>query len=113
MIITTYSQLQDILEKEYDENTYYESYEIRNNYIEPDMIYTDGDKIIISDLGLMIIEGVYCNYNEDTDEYEPDFGLTLIYENIDEEDLNNFVYFEQDPPVTAIHNYLFMKNKEV
>ena len=63
---------------------------------------------MLKDLEISFIEGMYCNYDPDTDEHEPDFGVTLIYTmpNSDDFDFNNYTYFEQDPPLIAIHNYL-------
>ena len=54
------------------------------------------------------MEGMYCNYNEKTGELEPDWSCTLLYENVPDDrfDPDNYSYFEQDPPMTAIHNFL-------
>ena len=75
------------------------------------------DKILVvnrfyklHDVGVIIAEGVYCSYDEDTDDLMPDWGCTLIYNTIDAAhlDLNDYTYFEQDPPYIALHNYKTM-----
>ena len=73
-----------------------------------DAIFTCGPAWRVTDRNLIFMEGVYCNYNEETKEYDPDWSLTLIYEDTDDEkfDAYEYVYFEQDPPAVSIHNYL-------
>jgi len=73
-----------------------------------DVIVVQGPAWRIIDKGLIVAEGVYCNYLENVDAYDVDWALSLIYDDVpdDEFDPQQYVYFEQDPPVTAIHNYL-------
>ncbi len=55
-------------------------------------------------------EGVWCERDEDTGEWMPDWDLTWFYK--DPENPADYFYFEQDPPETAIHNlryYLIQK----
>ena len=82
--------------------------------IEKDIIITSGALYVLEDLGISVIEGVYCNYNEADGTYEPDFSVSLIYAttSMDTIDYNEYIYWEQDPPLTAIHNYLtLIQNK--
>ena len=69
------------------------------------LIIVDGIRIIIPELNLSVRCGVYCVYEEEDKDYIPDFSITLIYEK-DETDPSKYVYWEQDPILTAIHNYL-------
>ena len=101
----------DLMEKVY-EDPKYEEYEITNtDATGEDMIVTSGYPYFIEDLGLLIIEGTYCN-NEDG-EFMPDWSLTLIYKwdaettEFDQDSVTDYEYFEQDPPLTSIHNYLW------
>ena len=83
----------------------------QDNYTDHALIHKDveeGDVIVayepawrVADLGIIVAEGVYCNP-------EPDWSLTLIYEDVpdDEFDPDEWLYYEQDPPVTAIHNFM-------
>lgn len=38
----------------------------------------------------------------------PDFDITVIYEN--ENDIEEYIYFEQDNFVTSLHNWIASKN---
>lgn len=111
IIRTTYDKLQETLDEYYEEehDIIDDEVKIENESLGDDFIVTDGPRIIIEDLGLMAVEGTYFTKYSDEDEYTADFSLTLIYDDPEEEDLNNYQYFEQDPPATAIHNYLASK----
>lgn len=61
-----------------------------------------GYKIIIPELNLSVREGV-CGYLIN-DEFEPDFSASVIYE-ADEENPSNWLYYENDPVETALHNF--------
>lgn len=109
-------ELQKILD---DDETYefeYDEYQIQNEFIGDDMVFTCGRPYYIEDLGLLVIEGTYCN--NDNGEFVPDWSLTLVYdwdddkETFDQEDAINYAYFEQDPPNTALHNYLYMISQQ-
>lgn len=108
-------ELQKILD---DDETYeleYEEYEIQDDNIGDDMIVTLGRPYYIEDLGLLVIEGEYCNHESGNgeDEFIPDWSLTLIYNwdaeksTFDQDDALGYAYFEQDPPIVSIHNYLW------
>lgn len=92
----------------------YVELEIQDDNIGEDKIVTYGLPYFIEDLGLLVIEGEYCNHDTGNgeDEFIPDWSLTLIYNwqdnkmTFDQEDALNYTYFEQDPPTVAIHNYL-------
>lgn len=98
-----------------DDETYeqeYDELEIRDEEsIGQDLIVTCGQPYYIEDLKLLVIEGTYCNYEDG--EYMPDWSLTLIYswdadrDTFEQDDAAAYVYFEQDPPLTALHNYLW------
>lgn len=110
-------QIKNILYPYLDEaiDNYYASEEpeeeghvILNESIGSDAIMTFGPAWRVLDKNLIVVEGIYSNYNPDTKEWEPDWSLTLIYDNVPDNqfDINKYVYFEQDPPTTSIHNYL-------
>lgn len=111
IIRTTHNELQDEIDKldeDMDEIIDTDSHEIKCDDIGEDMIITCGPLFVLEDLGLSVIEGVYCNHNAKNNSYEPDWSLTLIYETTDTQNFNysDYAYFEQDPPMTALHNYL-------
>jgi len=91
-------------QEEFDE----EEYVIQDESIGNDAIITFGPAWRVLDKSLIIVEGTYCNYNPDTKEYDPDWSLTLIYDNVPDKlfNVNKYVYYEQDAPMTSIHNYL-------
>lgn len=66
----------------------------------------------VTDKGIYFVEGVWCNYNETTNILEPDWSVTLIYDDDKDFELDKFVYFDSSSPSVAIHNYLFMKNQK-
>lgn len=86
-----------------------EPIEIQNESIGDDRIYLDTPIYQLADTGFAFAEGVYCNYDEDEDDYMPDFGLTLFWKLKDGQiqDYNQYEYWEQDPPATAWHNYTY------
>ena len=65
----------------------------------------------VTDRGILFVEGVWCEFNDETKEYEPDWSVTLIYDDSKDLDLSNYDYYEQGVPTTAIHNYLRIKNQ--
>ncbi len=108
-------EISDTLERLYEEEqencssySMYDVTEIKNDDIGEDCIIADGIAFRVTDLELIFVEGTYCSFDEETGECEPDWSLTLIYDNVpdDEFDVQKYVYFEQDPPETAIHNFL-------
>ena len=67
--------------------------------------------IRIIDKNVIIVEGTCCYYNEKENDYIPDWSLTAVFENVENEsdfDYNNYLYVEQDPPYTALHNFFSM-----
>lgn len=92
---------------EFDDCTLFEQFSIPSN---DDEIVTEGLPFYIEDIELLVIEGVYYIHNL-SEEYA-DFSLTLVYKwnpdklEFTEDDAKNYEYFEQDPPITALHNYL-------
>ncbi len=111
IIKTTKNELRECLDllEEYDlHETLMDDHVIQHENIGSDQIVTDGPVFVVEDMGITFTEGTYYNVDPDTGEAEPDFCVTLIYDTtqIDDFDYNNYTYFEQDPPLTAIHNYL-------
>ncbi len=102
--------LEDVYAK--DEYTDYDEYEIANEeHLGSDVIIAYGPVCRVTGLGLIFMEGVYCCCNEETGELEPDWSLTLIYEDVpdDEFDPMKYLYFEQDGPTVSIHNFLHFR----
>lgn len=62
---------------------------------------------------LIVVEGEYCNYEEDTDTYEPDWSVTLVYENVENDndfDPNKWLYMEQGTVSSTVHNFKHYMN---
>ncbi len=57
--------------------------------------------VTIHDQKVYYREGTWCERDDDG-ELMPDWGLTWFYTN--KEHPENYLYYEQDPPETAIHN---------
>lgn len=73
-----------------------------------DFVLIIGDAYRVVDKGLIYAEGIYFTYSSYSECYEPDWDITLIYDDVENDedfDPNKFVYFEQGTAHTAIHNY--------
>ena len=107
----TYEDIDDAIDKYLDseeaEQEDDEGYLLKGEDLGEDIIIAQGPAWRVTDKNLIFMEGVYCTFIEELDAYDVDFSLTLIYEDVPDEKFNpeNYVYFEQDPPMTAIHNY--------
>jgi hypothetical protein len=57
--------------------------------------------------GLIVIEGDYCSCNEETKQCEPDWTISLVYEDVEDEEFDpeRWLYFEQGTAWSAVHNY--------
>lgn len=107
-------ELKTVLDNDRTHELDYTEFEIQDDNIGKDKIITQGLPYFIEDLGLLVIEGEYCNHETGNgkDEFIPDWSLTLVYNwlgnkmTFDQEDALNYAYFEQDPPTITIHNYL-------
>ena len=114
-------ELQKVLDAFEEEDEFdYDELEITDTEaIGEDKIITWGRPYYIEDLGLLVIEGEYCNHDtgNGVDEFIPDWSLTLIYQwdadktTFGQDDVKGYAYFEQDPPIVALHNYLWAVNK--
>ncbi len=107
-----FSQIDDVIQEAIDEGELYDEHEIVSDELGDDCIVTFGDAYRVLDKGLIFVEGTYFARDEETGELSPDFSLTLIYDDVSDEefDFNNYLYFEQDGPAVSIHN--FMRAKE-
>ena len=80
----------------------------------PDDILESGEdyEIVISgwwvhvpELGLNLCEGIFCNYDKEEDANLPDFSVTVVKEEEEEE----WIYYEQDGFVITLANFLHGK----
>ena len=71
-------------------------------YIDDSLVCLDEDEYIVNIDGRTIYyrEGVWCERYDG--EMMPDWSLTWFYE--DPDNPEDYFYYEQDPPETAIHN---------
>lgn len=65
-------------------------------------IVISGWRVYIPELGLNLHEGVFCNYSKEDDSYLPDFAVTVVKEEGEEE----WLYYEQDGFAITLVNYL-------
>ena len=68
-------------------------------------IVISGWWVYIPDLGLNLHEGIFCNYDEEEGGYLPDFAITVVKEEEQEE----WIYYEQDGFLITLANYLHGK----
>ena len=81
---------------------------IQNEQLGKDAIIIDSPIWRVENMGILVAEGVYMAYDENAREGYPDWSVTVIYEDVKDEEFDpqKYIYFEQDPPSTAIHNFL-------
>ena len=68
-------------------------------------IVISGWRVNIPELGLDLHEGIFCCYDEQEKAYLPDFAVTVVKEEGQEE----WIYYEQDGFVITLANYLHGK----
>ena len=82
--------------------------EVPDDIMESDedyQIVISGWHVHIPELGLNLYEGVYCNYDGEEDGYLPDFAVTVVKE----EGQDEWIYYEQDGFLITLANYLHGK----
>ncbi len=82
--------------------------EVPDDIMESDedyQIVISGWQVHIPELGLNLHEGVYCNYDEDEGGYLPDFAITVVKE----EGQDEWIYYEQDGFLITLANYFHGK----
>ncbi len=68
-------------------------------------IVISGWQVHIPKLGLSLHEGIFCNYDEEEGGYLPDFAITVVKE----EGQDEWIYYEQDGFLITLANYLHGK----
>ena len=82
--------------------------EVPDDCLESDedyQIVISGWQVHIPELGLNLHEGIYCNYDEEEGGYLPDFAVTVVKE----EGQDEWIYYEQDGFLITLANYLHGK----
>ncbi len=82
--------------------------EVPDDIMESDedyQIVISGWQVHIPELGLNLHEGIYCNYDEDEGGYLPDFAVTVVKE----EGQDEWLYYEQDGFLITLANFLHGK----
>lgn len=69
------------------------------------LMIVEGWYVYIEELNLSLRTGVVYTYDENEEEFTPDFAVTVIYEGRDS-DVRNWLYFEQDGFVISLANLL-------
>ena len=83
--------------------------EVPDDIMESDenyQIVISGWQVHIPELGLNLHEGIFCNYDAEEGGCLPDFAVTVIKEEGQEE----WLYYEQDGFVITLANYLHGKS---
>lgn len=87
-----------IYEMELDEEA--EIIEMEDDY----QIIVSGWYVYIPDLSLKFRAGVVSNWDEEEQEYLPDFAVTVIYE--EDSEGSDYLYYEQDEMIISLANWL-------
>lgn len=84
--------------------------EVPDDCLESDedcQIVISGWQVHIPELGLNLHEGIYCNYDEEEGGYLPDFAITVVKE----EGQDEWLYYEQDGFLITLANFLHGKTE--
>lgn len=81
---------------------------IKNSICDNSLIVAVGPAWRVTDKNLIAVEGECWFYNADISQYEADWTLTLLYDDVSDEDfdLEKQICSEQGQPMAVIHNYL-------
>lgn len=109
-----YSEIDDVLAEASISEEMFDEIELKGDRVGDGVILTYGDTYRVTDKGIIFIEGTYCYYSEETGVLEPDWSLTMIYEDVSDNDfdLYSFLGYEQSTPSVAIHNYLYFAEQQ-
>ena len=88
---------------------YYREMMISVDELGGDLIITRGKPYYISDMNILVIEGIYEECSEDG--HEAEWCLTLVYDwngkrDFDIIDAMDYSMFEQNTPIGTIYNYM-------
>ncbi len=109
--ICSFSEI-DTLEESVDMEEYYVDELVTNPGLDNDRIIIYGPLYRLCGSELIVAEGVYFLFNEDSGELEPDFGVSLLYKSEGAPDLDSPLYWEQGTPACMLHNYIYMNGLE-
>ncbi len=109
MIIINIENIEEIDRLNEQVDVYDEIIEVTNEDLGEDRIIITGPLYRLKGTSIIFAEGDYCAYDEETDDVVPDFSVSLLYDEKDGLDLNNPVYWEQDPIGTMFHNYNYIQ----
>lgn len=70
------------------------------------VIYGPCYRITLSEVTVIVAEGVYCAWDEDKQEALPDWSISLIYADTSDFNSDNYLYYEQGYPTSALRNYI-------
>ena len=110
--ILHFSDIDLLAESEELEEAFLEEEEVVNDELGEDRIILSGPLYRLRGTDLLVAEGTYCCYNEETGELEPDFGVSVLYGSSSSPDLNSYLYWEQGTPATMFHNYVTMQQND-
>lgn len=71
-----------------------------------DRIVVSGPFYRLCGTNLVVAEGVYYRYDEDSDSLEQDFDVALLYESSGEPDAEKPLFWEQGDIVSMFHSYV-------
>lgn len=99
-------EVNEWLEKNQDSIAeYYESIEVEKT--DDSVMIVDDIIIRIPSLSLDLRSGVWCEKDGESEDYLPDWSLTLIQEQ--DSEMGSYLYYEQDDYAISLHNYLSSK----
>lgn len=86
--------------------------EVPDDCLESDedyQIVISGWWVHIPELGLNLHEGIYCNYDEEEGGYLPDFAVTVVKEEGQGQEQEEWIYYEEAGFLITLANYLHGK----
>ena len=79
---------------------------ISNESLGDDKINVSAPLFRLRNTDLMIAEGTYYSFDEDTGGHNPDFCVALLYDSSKGLDISKPVYWEQGTPASMFHSYV-------
>lgn len=68
---------------------------------EESKLYYDSHYIVVPELNIRLHAGIMCNYDEDENNFMPDFSVTVIFDAT----TGKYLYWEQDGYLISVYNY--------
>ncbi len=110
MVIKNIQHFSDIERFKRDEHVdFTDGWDVTNSDLGDDKIVLSGLMYRLRNTEYLIAEGVYNYYDEESQDYIPDFDVSLLYESTHGLNLNEPLFFEQGTPASMFHSFVVLQ----